>query len=508
LPRVDQNEVYAMPLTSSKIFKVDISEDKVTALLSLNAGIAAQSAANLDIIGQIAELKIPLTSEAKARIAEFAQALAENVIPEPVVIARGKPPEHDHNGFIEKLYEKKEPATPEEGGKAKSFYDQTQIITVEMNQEILRVVPPTTGKDGIDIYGQKIARKLGREAQISLGVNVERKGDLIVAGCAGKLDFSGNKVAVFPKLEIAGNVDFAVGNIDFSGEVLIAKNVLDLFKVKSSSTITVQGLVEAAEISAGQDLIVLGGIAGKEKGIFSAGQNLKSKYITNAKVMAGGNITARVEIVNCELTCGGTVLVESGPLVGGTVISKGGVNAKQLGSEAGVKTLLDVGFDAQLKQFCLEMAPEITLRRRKADKIRQTVEPLMRNIKYLNPEQKEKATELLYQAEELEDSVKEMIQKLRIKYEETLKTAVQEVQVAGTIYQGVTIRFPRVQTTITEPLTGPLKIIPREIHGLWRVLAIAGSTSSEHELKSGANADPFWETLHQILFADKLTPKQ
>jgi uncharacterized protein (DUF342 family) len=184
------------------------------------------------------------------------------------------------------------------------------------------------------------------------------------------------------------------------------------------------------------------------------------------------------------------------------------VNVKQLGSEGGVKTLLDVGFDAALKQLCMETAPEITLRRRKAEKVRQAVTPLLQNMRFLNPEQKEKATELLYQVEELEDSVQEMIQQLRKKYEETLQSAVQEVQIAGTIYNGVTIRFPRVQTTITEPLAGPLKIVPREIHGLWRVMAIDSRSSTEHELKSGANVDPFWETLHQILFADNSGKKQ
>ncbi len=497
-----------MPITSNKIFKVDISEDKLTALLSLNTGVSAQSVATADIIGQVTELKIILNNEGKARIAEFTQALAENVIPEPVVVARGTAPENDKNGFIKKLYEKKEETSEQDTVKTKSFYDQSQIITVEKNQEILRVVPPVAGKDGKDVFGQKIPRKLGREAQISLGVNVEQRGDLIIAACAGKLDYTNNKVAIFPKLEIPGNVDFAVGNVDFSGEVLIYKNVLDLFKVKSSSNITVQGLAEAAEITAGQDLIVQGGIAGKEKGVFSAGGNLKTKYITNAKVRTGGNIEARTEIVNCELTCGGTVIVENGPLVGGSVIAKGGVNVKQLGSEGGVKTLLDVGFDAALKQLCMETAPEITLRRRKAEKVRQAVTPLLQNMRFLNPEQKEKATELLYQVEELEDSVQEMIQQLRKKYEETLQSAVQEVQIAGTIYNGVTIRFPRVQTTITEPLAGPLKIVPREIHGLWRVMAIDSRSSTEHELKSGANVDPFWETLHQILFADNSGKKQ
>jgi hypothetical protein len=491
-----------MPLTSNKDLKVDIADDRLTAVLSLNTGVSPQSVETGIILDEIDNLGIQVDEEGKKSIDEFIQALSENVIPETVVVARGTPPENDSNGYIEKLYEVK---TDELKVNTKNFYDQSHIITVENNQEILRIVPPVTGKDGQDVLGQKILRKLGREAQIKLGLNVERKGDLIIATSAGKLDFTNNKASVFPKLEIPGNVDFSVGNIDFSGEILIHKNVLDLFKVKSSSTIAVQGLVEAAEVTAGEDLIITGGITGKEKGIISAGKNLATKYITNATVCAGGNITVRTEIVNCEVTCDGSITVENGPLVGGYVIAKGGIHVKQLGSEAGVKTLLDVGFNAALKQKCLELAPEIQLRRQKAAKVKQAVEPLLRNQKQLNSEQKEKATELLYQACELEDGVKEMVRQIQKLYDETIESAIQEVVVTGTIYNGVIIRFPRVQAIITEPLIGPLKIVPKEIHGLWRVLAIDSNTSSEHELKSGDNTDEFWRILHKIIHPAKQT---
>ena len=48
------------------------------------------------------------------------------------------------------------------------------------------------------------------------------------------------------------DVDFSVGNVNFGGEVLIIRNVIDCFKVRSESTVTVQGVIEAAEVHAGE----------------------------------------------------------------------------------------------------------------------------------------------------------------------------------------------------------------------------------------------------------------
>ena len=64
--------------------------------------------------------------------------------------------------------------------------------------------------------------------------------------------------------DIPGDVDFSVGNISFGGDVNIHKSVLDLFRVTSQTNITIGGTIEAAEVHAGQNLIVRGGIVGKD----------------------------------------------------------------------------------------------------------------------------------------------------------------------------------------------------------------------------------------------------
>ena len=267
------------------------------------------------------------------------------------------------------------------------------------------------------------------------GMNVRQDGDVIFAESDGQLIIQGNKVMVSPKLEIPGNVDFSTGNVNFNGEVVIAKNVLDLFSVSSSKgSVAIHGIAEAATVWAAEDLIITGGIAGKEKGVFGAGKNIESKYITNAKVRAGGTITVHSEIVNCDLACAGKLTIETGPLVGGRAVATGGAKVKELGSEAGIKTILEVGTDESLREKCLEVAPQVDIRLRKASKVRQTVEPLLANQKQLNAEQKEKACELLYSADELECEVKDLIRQLRDVYEASLEKGVPEVEILGQLH--------------------------------------------------------------------------
>ena len=499
-----------MPLTANKIINVDVDAERLTATISLNGDTMPGSITADQIMAEVAELALKIDEQGKKNIQAFANQLANETLPDPVVVAQGTPPQNDQPGRIEKLYEdqtapppdqKKEQDQPDQEN-TQSHYDRSSIITVDKGQKLLKLAPPVVGKDGLDVYGKIIQRKTGREFKVTLGQNVQQEGDTIIASCGGQFEFENQKAWVNPKLEIKGNVDFSVGNIDFAGEVVIAKGILDLFKVQSRSTIAVKGAIEAAEVCAGIDLIVTGGITGKEKGKIFAGNNIESKYITNAQVRAGQDVIVHKEIINCDLACKGRVTVENGPLVGGQTIATGGITVKQLGSEAGVPTVVEVGIDEALKLKFEEVAPEIEQKRRKAEKVKQVVEPLLQNQKFLNPEQKEKATELLYQAMELEESVDLMIEELRTIYQNTQEKAVPEIEVTSVAYQGVVVRFPRVQTTIKEAIKGPLKITPSKVNGTLKVIAVDSKSGYAHDLGASADPDDFWVSLEILLKSD------
>ena len=257
--------------TASKIIKVNVTDNNLSALMALNGEVVTDTLTAEQITAEVRDLGIIIDEAGARNIEQFAQVMAEQRAPEAVLVARGTAPVPDKNGHLEKLFDdpkdkhhqdtegtsqsadgpesEREPADGRQ-----SHYERSSIVTVQADQKFIRVVPPVQGTDGIDVYGKAIPRKLGREASFRLGPNVKHQDDHLVATCAGKLEIVGERISVHPKLEIQGNVDFAVGNIDFPGEVIIAKNVLDVFKVRSDSSIIVKGLIEAAEVHAGQDL--------------------------------------------------------------------------------------------------------------------------------------------------------------------------------------------------------------------------------------------------------------
>jgi len=492
-----------MPVTASKLFRVAVSKDRLTATLTLNGPEPPDAGASAEEI--LAELKtLGLVGDDRSRqaIERFAAAVAGGGVPEPVIAARGEPPQHDQHGQIEKLY--KEASQPQEGseqsdGDRQSHYDRSSIVTVKEGEQIVRLVPPVPGRNGVDVFGKEIARKLAREVELRLGNNVRQEGQYVIATCDGKLEWQGDKVDINPKLEIRGDVDFSVGNIDFAGAVVIHKNILDLFRVSSGGDIAVHGMAEAAEVHAGGDLEIIGGMTGKDKGVFCAGRNIKSKYITNATVRAGGNIEVRTEVLQCQIICCGRLIVENGPLVAGRVVATGGAKLKQLGSDANVKTLVEIGIDEELRTKCEQVAPEVKAHRQKAEKVRKIVEPLLQNQKHLTNQQREKATELLYQASELEEQADNLIEELRQVAHKAQNKGVAEIEITGTIYPGVTIRFPRVQSTISQPLAGPLKIMPRQVRGILKVVAVDGKTGAVHDLGASSDPDELWDTLDELL---------
>jgi hypothetical protein len=492
-----------MPLTANKLFMVNISNDKLVATLSLHATEPPDKTSFEEILNQIGGMKITLDDEGKKAVEDFVAQLTRKEIPGPVVIARGQQPKPDQPGKIETLWPDPAHAPKQESEtssvSSENYYDRTCVVVGKEGQELLRLIQPQSGQNGVDIFGKEILRKLASETQIGLGPNVRREGDIVYATCSGKVEYTNVKVWVEPRFEIPGNVDFSVGNIDFPEDVHIGKNVLDRFKVSSGNDIVVQGTAEAAEIHAKRDLVVKGGITGKDKGIFSAGQDIKSKYITNSKVQAGRNIEVEKEIVQCDLVCQGRLIIKNGDLIGGRTVATGGATIKTLGSAANIKTVLELGINGKLQEQYQELAPQIRQNRQKAEKVKQVVEPLLQNQKHLTSEQKEKATELLFQAGNLEDSAEQMIEQLRQITRKNEETALAELVINGTIYPGCVIRFPRVQATITMALSGPMKIVPRKVDGVMRISALDERTGSAHDLGATPCDAEFWENLDKLL---------
>jgi hypothetical protein len=266
------------------------------------------------------------------------------------------------------------------------------------------------------------------------------------------------RLEVLDTLEFLDDIDGATGPVQYEGQLVVQRNILDSAHVRAAGTITVHGAVEAAEVHAGGDLHVDHGICGKERGIVSAQGRLIARFITNARASSGGDMLIPNEIINSFVTCGGLLKAENGTILAGHVIALGGLHCHTAGSEAGAKTILEAGLAPERCDALQKAVATVEASLQQVRDIRAKVEPLLARAKTLTAAQKEKATELLFAADEAEAGARKELEALA-QSRNLLRTCLDtRLAVAGVLYPGVIIRFPVAEGLVMTRLRGPLEI--------------------------------------------------
>jgi len=152
-------------------------------------------------------------------------------------------------------------------------------------------------------------------------------------------------------LDILGDIDLRVGNIDFPGDVVIRGEVRDGFAVKAGKSILCTGCIGAARIDCGGDLVTQQGIVGKEKAVIRVGGTAEAKFLEGCALDAGGPVKVRTSILNSTIHTKDRVeMGERGIIIGGIVKAQNGVSAAQIGTERGPRTEIHSGIDFKVEQ--------------------------------------------------------------------------------------------------------------------------------------------------------------
>ncbi len=309
-------------------------------------------------------------------------------------------------------------------------FDNLNWLThIDAGTVICDIVQPTQGKPGTNIQGNPIRPYNGKRAALPKGDNVilNEEGTSLVAKVDGQISFRDGKFHVNNVIVIKGDVDLSTGSIDVQGDVVIHGTVRAGFTVNASGNVTIGGLVEGSQITAGGSVMVGRGMNGNVTGSITAGQDVVCKYMENATVHVWGDVRMD-SIVNCDISARGKVVVKSGRgiIVGGTVRAMGGIEAKVIGNRAGRLTILSMG-------------PTPWFLREKA-KIEEELEKIQQEI-YLNQGTNAAA---LYQMKEkpLKKTMEEM--ELRV------AVAAQKQIVAEKLYPMAQVSIGGVQRNITD----------------------------------------------------------
>ena len=309
-------------------------------------------------------------------------------------------------------------------------FDNLNWLThIDAGTVICDIVQPTQGKPGTNIQGNPIRPYNGKRAALPKGDNVilNEEGTSLVAKVDGQISFRDGKFHVNNVIVIKGDVDLSTGSIDVQGDVVIHGTVRAGFTVNASGNVTIGGLVEGSQITAGGSVMVGRGMNGNVTGSITAGRDVVCKYMENATVHVWGDVRMD-SIVNCDISARGKVVVKSGRgiIVGGTVRAMGGIEAKVIGNRAGRLTILSIG-------------PTPWFLREKA-KIEEELEKIQQEI-YLNQGTNAAA---LYQMKEkpLKKTMEEM--ELRV------AVAAQKQIVAEKLYPMAQVSIGGVQRNITD----------------------------------------------------------
>lgn len=335
---------YAMGQHSAQAeLQVIVAKDAQSAELSIPPNLSAEqmTVEALTAALQTAQVEItPAVTEALERIASEPRCESP---PCRVVVARATPPVHGVDGRVEWLVDEGSPAPVDEHGNI-CFYEQSAFTMVTAGQVLGRVVPPTQGVEGRDVFGKPIAAKNGQPADPKLDETIshDENADL-VAQIAGVFTRKGPKPTIRELLEVQGCVDFSTGNINFDGEVSVRGGVRDLFRVVATGRIEIRGLVEAATVECEGDLILAGGMAGREHGLIRAGGSVTARHLSASRLIVRGDLNIDKEMMGCHATVSGRVLCPKGSILGGRLVCSREWNVAVFGSQAGVETIIELG---------------------------------------------------------------------------------------------------------------------------------------------------------------------
>lgn len=252
------------------------------------------------------------------------------------------------------------------------YTSMAKLEIVEEGAELVRYIPAKQGLDGIDVRGEIIKCRPGRELpQIKgKGFTVSEDKTLYTANFCGKVEYANERLVVSNTLTIEGDVTRVTGDIDFKGDVLVRGNVVTGVSVHAGGNITVDGHVEAATLVSGKDIVLKNGMQGGGKGEISAGGNVSGKFFEQATIYAKGNINANA-LMNCNIISEGKIIVSGrmGVLVGGSASAVEGVEATIVGNMSEVKMHINLGVDYTVYGKLSELEEKIRKIREDIDKL-------------------------------------------------------------------------------------------------------------------------------------------
>ncbi len=434
---------------------LDVSKDKMEAFITFEPAQGGNTPS-------LEELRNKLKDEGlvygiKENILK--EILENNKLVKHKLIAEGKEPLPGEDGKL--IYhftsEEKSAGKMREDGSV-DFYDRQVINNISKGDTLVTLEKHKPGKPGINVKGEEVPPPEPKKVKLPSGKNVEKKDEkTLVASRDGHVVKKDNKVEVLPIYNVKGDLDLSIGKIDFVGNVYVAGNVLDGLEIKADGDIEIRGNVEGANLYSEGSVVIHKGFIGKDKAIIKAKGDVNVKFVENGTIESGGSVFIRDAIMHSHARVGGDIRVKGkkGLLVGGKVQAAGEIEANIIGSSLGTETILEAGVNPESRQKISELGEkieEMEVNLQKAKKAVKILSEIKEKNGKLPPDKAQMYTKVLKTSEKLENEIENYKYKYR-ELEKGIKNAKKGcVRVNKTIYSGTKILIGETKRIITDKL--------------------------------------------------------
>ncbi len=454
---------------------VETTGDRMRAWIRLADAGDPQPLTQERILQALQDAEIVVDDAVRGRVTEYIAAGTEaDSPPEQFTLAEGRPPVEAKDGDLLWHESVEKQRRDWQGDSPVDYFGFSSTIMVEKDQPIGTRVPAVPGADGVDVFGKTVTpARCAKDVELDTTVRPSDADSMaVVANCAGKIVYDNGRLSISEVFEIKKSVDSESGNIDSPVDVHIDGTILDRSCVKSQKSISVAGAIETATVEAERDVIVRGGIIQRDEGLVSAHGDITAKFCEGARLRAEGHINITGGVVDSLIHCRQKLRVGQGAVVGGQAYARGGVEAATLGSGAGVPTEIILGIDPDVLHEVAQLREGLKSKRQAIEQIRAAVQPLMADLKRLTAPQRERATELMFQADQAEAEVTEAEDKHAGMLAAARAKETPCVLVSKAIHRGVTVRIGHRKTTFEMDVQGPIVIEKRKVDSTTEFVAI------------------------------------
>lgn len=371
----------------------------------------------------------------------------KHVYEREILIAKGIEPVEGNNGYYEYFFDtadKRKPAIREDGSV--DYSSMSKLKSVDIGDRVAVYHPATKSQNGMDVYGHEIQAKPTKDLPKlrGRGISNDKNPNVYIATMAGEIDFMDNHIDIKAVHEVSGDVDLIIGKIEFFGDVHITGNVEAGVIIRASRNVTVDGVVSAAQIFAGGDVVIARGVQGGMKAHITAKGNVSADFIEHCTVEAGGNVRSN-SYINAEVFAGGMVIAEgkAGLIVGGHARGLLGLTANNIGNESEVKTFVASGYSAEDYEQYVDIYKQENEAQKMLSEMVESLSELVKKKRLGNSANTEALDRDILLLSEKKDELFEALDQARIKKEKLEKIIEKgkgSVLVANEkIFRGVTV---------------------------------------------------------------------